>query len=133
MLHGSPRHCGQTCPMFPQQSRTDVGPFALASTREPATPACQLPAHSHQGHSKARGLSLILMSDLSPTLGNLRVTPVKQDLSPVIGAWWLGGRAPWATKHVCPCSRVAEAGDRLVSVEQVEVEWTGPREDRSRQ
>lgn len=138
MFHGSPCHCGQTCPMSPQQSRTDVGLFALTRTRRPARLRCpSLPAASTfpSGALKGQewGLSLISMSDLSPTLGKLRVPPVKPGLSPVIGAWWLGVRAPWATKHVCPWSHVPEAGGRLAPVEQVEVERTGPREDRSPQ
>jgi len=69
MFRGSPHHCGQTGPVFPQQSRTDVGPLAPTSTRKPPQFAsCRHIVISTPPPSGALspGVGFVLRLDVSP-------------------------------------------------------------------
>lgn len=89
MFCGSPHHCGQTCPLFPQQSRTDVGPLTLTSTRKPPQFAsCRhiaiSPRPTIRG-TQSPGVGFVLHLDVSPEPhpGELEGPTVKA--SPVLG------------------------------------------------
>ena len=85
-FRGIPHRCGQTRPASPRHSRTDAGPLALhmdrvagnpswpAAYRSALPPQSKCPPHTHTIRGTRRpGTG----SAVSPTLGNLRVPPVR--------------------------------------------------------